>query len=116
MVATDGHRLALVRMIRPETSGTAVIDALIPKKAMVEAAKIAREELGDVRIRSPTINHLTTRYHHPGRALDRWTIPKLRPGCSINDPSEINIAKDVLHGALRRTSAIMGGKDNTNRV
>ena len=109
MVATDGHRLALVRMSRPETSGTAVIDALIPKKAMVEAAKIAREELGDVRIRLSD-NQIILQQDTTtlvARLID-GQFPNYDQVVPSTTPSEINIAKDVLHGALRRTSAIMG--------
>jgi len=109
MVATDGHRLALVRMGRPETSGTAVIDALIPKKAMVEAAKIAREELGDVRIRLSD-NQIILQQDTTtlvARLID-GQFPNYDQVVPSTTPSEINIAKDVLHGALRRTSAIMG--------
>ena len=109
MVATDGHRLALVRMSRPETSGTAVIDALIPKKAMVEAAKIARDELGEVRIRLSD-NQIILQQDTTtlvARLID-GQFPNYDQVVPSTTPSEINIAKDVLHGALRRTSAIMG--------
>jgi DNA polymerase-3 subunit beta len=50
MVATDGHRLALVRVPRPAGKGSGTLDALVPKKAMVEAAKITREDGSDVRM------------------------------------------------------------------
>jgi len=109
MVATDGHRLALVRMARPETSGTAVIDALIPKKAMVEAVKIARDEVGDVRIRLSD-NQLILQQDTTtlvARLID-GQFPNYDQVVPSAAPSEINISKDALHGALRRTSAIMG--------
>jgi DNA polymerase-3 subunit beta len=109
MVATDGHRLALVRMARPETSGTAVIDALIPRKAMVEAVKIARDEVGDVKIRLSD-NQLILQQDTTilvARLID-GQFPNYDQVIPSFTPNEINISKDALHGALRRTSAIMG--------
>jgi DNA polymerase-3 subunit beta len=48
MVTTDGHRLAFIekKLDGSETVGT--MDALIPKKALMELVKIAREAGGDV--------------------------------------------------------------------
>jgi DNA polymerase-3 subunit beta len=109
MVATDGHRLALVRMNRPEASGTAVIDALIPRKAMVEAVKIARDEVGDVRIRLSD-NQLILQQDTTtlvARLID-GQFPNYDQVIPPATPNQINISKDALHGALRRTSAIMG--------
>ncbi|OGB95715.1 MAG: DNA polymerase III subunit beta [candidate division NC10 bacterium RBG_16_65_8] len=109
MVATDGHRLALVRLPRPETSGTAVIEALIPKKAMVEAVKIARDEVGNVRIRLSdnqlVIEQDTTTL--VARLID-GQFPNYDQVVPAFTPNQIDISKDALHGALRRTSAIMG--------
>jgi DNA polymerase-3 subunit beta len=50
MVATDGHRLALVRVPRPADKGTATLEALVPKKAMVEAGRITRDDGSEVRM------------------------------------------------------------------
>jgi DNA polymerase-3 subunit beta len=109
MVATDGHRLALVRMPRPENSGTAVIDALIPKKAMVEAMKIARDEVGQVRIQLSD-NQLILQEHTTtlvARLID-GQFPNYDQVVPSFTPNHINITKETLQGALRRTSAIMG--------
>lgn len=48
MVTTDGHRLAFIekKLDGSETVGT--MDALVPKKALMELVKIAREAGGDV--------------------------------------------------------------------
>ena len=48
MVTTDGHRLAYIEKALPETSETETMDALIPKKALMELSKIAREADGEV--------------------------------------------------------------------
>ncbi len=47
MVTTDGHRLALIERELGE-SQSEVMDALIPKKALLELVKIARDSWGDV--------------------------------------------------------------------
>jgi DNA polymerase-3 subunit beta len=109
MVATDGHRLSLVRMPRPENSGTAVIDALIPKKAMVEAMKIARDDVGQVRIQLSD-NQLVLQEQATtlvARLID-GQFPNYDQVVPSFTPNHINITKDTLQGALRRTSAIMG--------
>lgn len=109
VVATDGHRLALVRMPRPEKSGTAVIEALIPKKAMVEAVKIARDEVGEIRIRLSD-NQLILQQDTTtlvARLID-GQFPNYDQVVPTFTPNQIDIAKNALHGALRRTSAIMG--------
>jgi len=46
MVTTDGHRLAFIEKTIEKQDAT--IDALIPKKALLELVKISREEKGDV--------------------------------------------------------------------
>lgn len=109
MVATDGHRLALVRMPRPEASGTAAIDALVPKKAMVEAVKIARDDVGQVCIRLAD-NQIILQQDTTtlvARLID-GQFPNYDQVVPSFTPNQINISKEVLHGALRRTSAIMG--------
>lgn len=48
MVTTDGHRLAFIERRLAENSQTETMDALIPKKALMELVKIARDANGDV--------------------------------------------------------------------
>jgi len=48
MVTTDGHRLAFIEKKLGEASATDTMDALIPKKALMELVKISREAKGDV--------------------------------------------------------------------
>lgn len=47
MVTTDGHRLAFIEK-HLDTPSEAKMDALIPKKALLELVKISRTESGDV--------------------------------------------------------------------
>ncbi len=48
MVTTDGHRLAYIEKQLPENSTTDTMDALIPKKALMELVKISRDASGEI--------------------------------------------------------------------
>ncbi len=61
MVATDGHRLALVEAENPLAAGEVNAKALVPRKAMNELLKLASEtsnkdEVRRVRGRTKTIS------------------------------------------------------------
>lgn len=109
VVATDGHRLALIRMPRPTSSGTAVIDALIPKKAMVEAVKLAKDDAPDVRIQLSE-NQLILQQETTtlvARLID-GQFPNYDQVVPSYTPQQVDISREGLYGALRRTTAIMG--------
>ncbi len=57
MVTTDGHRLAYIEKKLDENSTTEAMDALIPKKALMELVKISRDAKGDVSFGEDT-NHI----------------------------------------------------------
>ncbi len=48
MVTTDGHRLAFIEKQLSDNTTSEVMDALIPKKALMELVKISRDSDGDV--------------------------------------------------------------------
>ena len=48
MVTTDGHRLAFIEKKLGEGAAMETMDALIPKKALMELTKISRDAKGDV--------------------------------------------------------------------
>lgn len=48
MVTTDGHRLAYIEKKLTDGAGGETMDALIPKKALMELVKISRDAKGDV--------------------------------------------------------------------
>jgi DNA polymerase III subunit beta len=48
MVTTDGHRLAYIEKQLPENSQAETMDALIPKKALMELVKISRDTNGEI--------------------------------------------------------------------
>lgn len=109
MVATDGHRLALLRVPRPDGESAAMLEALIPKKAMVEAAKIAKDDVGDIQLWLSD-NQLILQQDAStliARLID-GQFPNYDQVMPPAGPGRIVIGRDALHGALRRTSAIMG--------
>jgi DNA polymerase-3 subunit beta len=109
MVATDGHRLALVKTPRLARTGPDNLEALVPKKAMVEAAKVTRDEGGDVRMWLGD-NQLILQQDMStliARLID-GQFPNYEQVIPASSPGHIVIGRDALQGALRRTSAIMG--------
>jgi len=48
MVTTDGHRLAYIEKNLGESSAAETMDALIPKKALMELVKISRDAKGEI--------------------------------------------------------------------
>lgn len=48
MVTTDGHRLAFIEKNMGESSSADAMDALIPKKALMELVKISRDAKSDI--------------------------------------------------------------------
>jgi DNA polymerase-3 subunit beta len=109
MVATDGHRLALVKAPRPGAAGSDTLEALVPKKALAEAAKIMRDEGKDVRLWLAD-NQLVL--HQESSTLVARLIDGQFPNYDQVIPApaarQMTLDKSVLDGALRRTSAIMG--------
>jgi DNA polymerase-3 subunit beta len=109
MVATDGHRLALVRVPRPSAQGVGTLEALVPKKAMVEAAKITRDQGSQVRMWLAE-NQLILQQETStlvARLID-GQFPNYDQVMPAPGPSRIVVGREALQGALRRTSAIMG--------
>lgn len=111
MVATDGHRLALVRTPWPAAKDPKSLDALVPKKAMVEAAKLARDEASEIRL-SLTESQIILQ-QGPSMLVARLIdgqFPNYDQVMPALGPSRISIGREALQGALRRTSAIMGDR------
>lgn len=109
MVGTDGHRLALVRLPRPEETGTSTLEALIPKKAMAEVPKISRAEGGQVSVWLAE-NQFVLRQETTtlvARLID-GQFPNYEQVVPSPAASQIGLAAEELRGALRRTSAISG--------
>jgi DNA polymerase-3 subunit beta len=80
IVATDGHRLSLVKTSLDPAKDQDMLEAIIPRKALVELGKMLKDESGEVRL-----------------------IP------SPSGPGAVVRREDFL-GALRRTSTIAGDR------
>lgn len=111
MVATDGHRLSLVTKGREEAQGGGIAEALIPRKAIVEALKMLRDDEGEAQLQlvdnqlliEVGQNLLICRLIEGQFPNYQQVIPK-------KGSRKLLISREAFHGALRRTSAIMGDR------
>lgn len=117
MVATDGHRLALAKVPRGEVKGDGSLEALgrdgilIPKKAMGEVLKVTRDDGGEVQLRFSE-NQVVI---EQGRTV---LMARLIEGQFPNYDQVVPqgagrvaaVDRELLQGALRRTSAILGDR------
>jgi DNA polymerase-3 subunit beta len=102
MVTTDGHRLAYIEK-RESLDGT--MDALIPKKALTELVKIARENEGDISFGEDT-NHIY--FEVGGRLLITrkltGTFPNYEMVIPKNNDKTVTFDAEEMKAAIRRVS------------
>jgi DNA polymerase-3 subunit beta len=102
MVTTDGHRLAYIE--KKETLDGSM-DALIPKKALVELVKIAREDSGDISFGEDT-NHIY--FEVGGRLLITrkltGTFPNYEMVIPKNNDKTVIFDAEEMKSAIRRVS------------
>ncbi|MBX3297937.1 MAG: DNA polymerase III subunit beta [Acidobacteria bacterium] len=105
MVTTDGHRLAYISRSIDSDAGSDNIDTLVPKKALLELSKVARENDGQISFGEDQ-NHLF--FEMEGRLLIsrklsgtfpnyEMVMPKGNDNCAIFD-------LDEMRSAVRRIS------------
>lgn len=106
LVATDGHRLALVE--RPvETRAAEPIRALVPRKALQEILKIFGESGDDARIQfGATENHL---FFHLGKRLLlsrklTGNFPDYERVLPKQHPHVLSLSRDELRSSIERVS------------
>jgi DNA polymerase III subunit beta len=107
MVATDGHRLAMVEQNIEFPDLAASYRALLPRKAMGEILKLAQESTGDEKIQfSGDENHLF--FKVGGRLLLSRKLtgnfPDFERVLPKDHPSSIQLNRDELRGAIERVS------------
>lgn len=111
MVATDGHRLSLVTGPPGAVKGKGTVEALIPRKALVELSKLLREEAAEVRVvpLGQQAAFLLGRHLLTTRLIEGQfpNYQQVLPAAS--GPGAI-VSRDGLLGALRRTSTIVGDR------
>jgi DNA polymerase III subunit beta len=115
MVTTDGHRLAFIEKKLNTDASEAAMDALIPKKALMELTKISRDAKGNVSF-GEDANHIY--FEVEGRLLItrklsgtfpnyEMVIPKDNDKIAIFDAEEMKTAiHRVSHQADERTRSV----------
>lgn len=116
MVTTDGHRLAFIEK-KLDTPIEGTIDTLIPKKALLELTRIARESGGDVSFGSDD-NHLY--FEVEGRLLITRKLSGNFPNYEMVMPKDndkiVTFDLDEMHGAVRRISLMADERTRSIRV
>jgi len=116
MVTTDGHRLAYIeRKLDGEVSDS--IDTMIPKKALMELSKIARDAQGDISF-GDYENHLF--FEVEGRLLICRKLSGTFPNYEMvmpkdNDQTAI-VDLDEMRSAVRRVSLMADERNRSIRL
>jgi DNA polymerase-3 subunit beta len=117
MVTTDGHRLAYIEKNLPENAQTETMDALIPKKALMELLKIARDAGGEVSFGEDP-NHIY--FEVEGRLLITRKLSGSFPNYEMvipkdNDKVATFDAEDMKH-AIRRVSLMADERTRSIKI
>jgi DNA polymerase-3 subunit beta len=118
MVATDGHRLALVE--RPmELGGISGFRALLPRKAMTEIQKLASDADSDAKIEfAATENHLFFRLGERLLISRKLTgnFPDYDRVLPKEHPHRVALQRDELRGAIERVAQFSDERSHAVRV
>ncbi len=111
IVATDGHRLSLVRAGLEATQEERTLEAIIPRKALAELVKLLKEDAGEVRV-IPLGQQIA--FVLPQSRLISRLIEGQFPNYeqvlpSASGPGAL-LRRDDFVGALRRTSTVAGDR------
>ena len=117
MVTTDGHRLAYIERQLSETSQTETMDALIPKKALLELVKIARDAKGEVSFGEDP-NHIY--FEVDGRLLITRKLSGTFPNYEMVIPKDNDkvavFDADEMKTAIRRVSLMADERTRSVRL
>lgn len=113
MVTTDGHRLAYIETAYGDDGGANAIETLVPKKALLELAKISRESTSDISFGEDN-NHLY--FEMEGRLLISRKLSGQFPNYEMVMPKDNDklavFDLDEMRSAVRRVSLMA---DERNR-
>lgn len=117
MVTTDGHRLAYIEKQLAANTSDGTMDALIPKKALMELTKIARDAGGDVSFGEDE-NHIY--FEVDGRLLITRKLSGSFPNYEMvipkdNDKTAIFDAEEMKN-AIRRVSLMADERTRSVRL
>jgi DNA polymerase-3 subunit beta len=105
MVTTDGHRLAFIEKNLGDSAATENMDALIPKKALLELVKISRDASGEVSFGEDP-NHIY--FEVDGRLLITRKLSGTFPNYEMVIPKDndkvATFAADEMKTAIRRVA------------
>lgn len=117
MVTTDGHRLAFIEKKLPEGAPSESIDALIPKKALMELTKISRDADGAVSF-GEDANHIY--FEVAGRLLITrklsGTFPNYEMVIPKDNDKQVIFDVDEMKNALRRVSLMADERTRSVRL
>jgi DNA polymerase-3 subunit beta len=116
MVTTDGHRLAFIER-KVESAGDEKMDALIPKKALLELVKICRDAEGDIQFGEDQ-NHIY--FETDGRLLITRKLSGNFPNYEMVMPKD-NERKAIfeladMKSAVRRISLMADDRNRSIRI
>ena len=117
MVTTDGHRLAYIEKNLDEDSTTENMDALIPKKALLELVKISRDSKADVSFGEDP-NHIY--FEVDGRLLITRKLSGTFPNYEMVIPKDndkvATFDADEMKNAIRRVSLMADERTRSIRM
>ncbi len=119
MVATDGHRLAMVEADLPLPSIATTYRALLPRKAMAEILKLGNDSGADAMLRfSGDENHLFFKLGERLLLSRRMTgnFPDFERVLPKEHPHFVTLDRDELRGAIERVSQFADERSRAIRV
>ena len=115
MVTTDGHRLAYIE--KKLTTSDEKMDALIPKKALMELVKISRESEGDVSFGEDS-NHIY--FEVGGRLLITRKLTGTFPNYEMVIPKDndktVTFDAEEMRNAIRRVALMADERTRSVRL
>lgn len=117
MVTTDGHRLAYIERQLTDAAATEAMDALIPKKALLELVKIARDANGEVSFGEDP-NHIY--FEVAGRLLITRKLSGTFPNYEMVIPKDndkiVTFDADEMKTAIRRVALMADERTRSVRL
>lgn len=117
MVTTDGHRLALIETDIYRDSEEEIMDALVPKKALLELLKISRDSQADVGFGEDT-NHIY--FEIDGRLLITRKLSGTFPNYEMVLPKDndkaVTFDADLMRSAIKRVALMADEKHRSIRM
>lgn len=117
MVTTDGHRLAFIQKYLGENTATENMDALIPKKALMELVKISRDSSAEVSFGEDP-NHIY--FEVDGRLLITRKLSGNFPNYEMVIPKDndkvVTFDSDEMRNALRRVSLMADERTRSVKI